>query len=64
MDIFQNKQVAVNLGWELKRIGKLIAKINGSRKSPKKKLPKKNKENKEKELKDLSSFFIKQPRFP
>ena len=27
MGIVQNKQVAVNLGWKLKRIGKLIVKI-------------------------------------
>ena len=32
MGIVQSKQVAVNLGWKLKRIGKLIVKINGSRK--------------------------------
>lgn len=28
----QSKQVAVDFGWKLERIGKLIAKINGSRK--------------------------------
>lgn len=32
MDIVQNKQVAVDFGWKLKRIDKLIVKINGSRK--------------------------------
>ena len=32
MGIVQNKQVAVDFGWELEKIGKLIAKINGSRK--------------------------------
>ncbi len=32
MGIVQNKQVAVDLSWKLKRIDKLIVKINGSRK--------------------------------
>ena len=32
MHIAQIKQVAVDFGWKLERIGKLIAKINGSRK--------------------------------
>ena len=32
MGIVQNKQVEVDLDWKLERIGKLIAKINGSRK--------------------------------
>ena len=32
MGIVQNKQVEVDSDWKLERIGKLIAKINGSRK--------------------------------
>ena len=32
MGIVQSKQVAVDLSWKLKRIDKLIVKINGSRK--------------------------------
>ena len=32
MGIVQNKQVAVDLSWKLKRIDRLIVKINGSRK--------------------------------
>ena len=32
MHIAQNKQVAVDFGWKLEKIGKLIVKINGSRK--------------------------------
>ena len=32
MGIVQSKQVAVDFGWELEKIVKLIVKINGSRK--------------------------------
>ena len=32
MGIVQNKQVAVDLSWKLKRIDKMIVKINGGRK--------------------------------